>query len=128
MSGRPTCGQRREDHPVTDQAAAHHPERRRHARLAAAHPCKVRHEASRGYLAGSTIDVGAGGAFVALDARRLLAEGDVVSVGICPDAARVLVEPDDLRLARVVRREVGDSRIQRVALAYIPAREQALAA
>ncbi|MEM8738288.1 MAG: PilZ domain-containing protein [Planctomycetota bacterium] len=92
-------------------------DRRRHPRVPAAHPVKLKCGITGRYLAGRTIDVSDGGCLLQLDRSTPVSLGQPVRLGIARRAHAPLLMADDMVRGTIVRRQ-GQSDAQHVAVAY----------
>ena len=101
-------------------------DRRRHARVAAARPCKVFRESTCRYTAATTRDVSAGGVLLELQPSRPILPGERLGVGIAWTGAAILSDTAMID-GVVVRVEDLDDDRQSVAVRFSKAEPLALA-
>lgn len=96
-----------------------HQDRRSHARLEIARPCKVYLRGAGRYAAARTHDVSVGGALLDVQLDRTLGVGDTLDIGVAWTQSAVL-KSEQLVPCRVVRvRDNSDRKTQTIAVTFV---------
>lgn len=92
-------------------------DRRRHARVVLARPCKVFHHATRRFLPARTLDVSVGGSLMTVDSPRAFEPGEPLDLFInWTDEA--VIPAEAMVAARVVRTHGSDGLCQTVGIRF----------
>ena len=102
-------------------------DRRRHERINAVHPCKLRNRRALLFSTAHTTDVSKSGALLRLDRNRIYTPGDTIDLYIAPKTESFLAS-DAARHATVRRVLPIDHHFQAVAVEFDSPAESALPA